>query len=635
MNGLIRAESIRTLYAQARTTLAAALVITTYMVAAAWPYTPWPQVVSWAAAVLIVQVLREMLVRAFYRALPEADELERWAHLYTAHQFLTGLVWGATIFLFVHPEEPITVALTLCCLYSIASGCVPAQAYNPPTLFALILPLYTAILVRLLAVGTVGYALIGVTSALYGATMLGFCRVQARSIREGFRIRFENKELVEALRIEKVEAERAWRAAEAANLAKSQFLAAASHDLRQPLYALSLFSASLGSLKLDDDGRAVMNSIQGSVSTMESLFAGLLDVSRLDAGVVQARPAPTSVDLLFDRLSQVYHPIAVERGLALRFRSDGEWITTDVTLLEQVLSNLLSNALRYTDAGGVLVAARARAGTVRLEVWDTGRGVAAADQARIFDEFVQVENHERDRRKGLGLGLAIAQRSAALIGTRIQLKSRPHRGSCFSVVQPAARPVNSGTDLTQVSTRAHGTSVLARRGLPVLLVDDDRDVRLAFGHLLEGWHVPFDTAVNAADALELLTSSREYGTMLVDYRLSGELNGIELVLSMRRLPLDKPPNAILITGDFDHELIGAAKEYAIPILHKPVQPNKIREILGIEELPARQTDCSIELMGSNRQRPGSALEHAADEVEPTPGNATLMSTSRADALAPS
>ncbi|MEY2396724.1 MAG: hypothetical protein QOF94_3069, partial [Acidobacteriaceae bacterium] len=482
----IRAEAVRTLYIQARYSLAASFVVTSYMVATAWPFTPWQFIVPWAACVLGMQVLRELLLRAFHRSAPVDEALDGWARLYTAHQLVTGIIWGATIFLFAHPEEPITVALTMSCLYACASGSVPAQAYNPPTLYALVVPMFAAVLVRMVAVGTFPYVLLGVASALYALTMLGFCRVQARALNDGFRIRFENRALLEALTVEKAEAESARRDAERASLAKSQFLAAASHDLRQPLYALSLFSASLGALKLDSESREVVNNIQHSVTAMESLFVGLLDVSRLDAGVVKPQLAPVSVDALFDRLSQYFHPAAIERGLDLRFRSDGEWVMSDVTLLEQVLSNLASNALRCTTHGAVLIAARGRGHHIRFEVWDTGVGIGEADRQRIFEEFVQLDNPERDRRKGLGLGLSIAQRSAALIGGTVAVASRPGRGSRFTIMQPITAPP-AGRSSTSIQTSRDCPNFAVSSGLPVLIVDDDRDVRMALGDLLTRW----------------------------------------------------------------------------------------------------------------------------------------------------
>jgi signal transduction histidine kinase len=317
----IRAEAIRTLYAQMRNTSLAAMVITVYMIAASWAFTDHAVILGWAVVQAGTIALREGMIHVFHKRERADAELERWATYYIAHQALVGLTWGATMFLFAHPDQPITVALTLCCLYSIGAGAVPGQSYTPASLYTLIAVLFSLVAVRLIATGSFGYILLGSASALFGLTMVGFCRVQHKILREGFRIRFENRALLDALVVEKAEAEEARNRAELASLAKSQFLAAASHDLRQPLYALSLFSASLRELTLDDEGRNVVGRIQDSIGVMESLFEGLLDVSRLEAGVVQAHVTEVSVDALFDRLSQVFHPIALDRGLDLRFRS--------------------------------------------------------------------------------------------------------------------------------------------------------------------------------------------------------------------------------------------------------------------------------------------------------------------------
>ena len=421
--------------------------------------------------------------------------------IYTLYMVATGALWGATIFLFAHPDQPITVALTMCCLYAIAAGSTPANAYNPPGLYALVGFMFAPIVARLLWTGRLEYVLLGVASGLYAVAMMGMCRVQARTVDEGFRIRFENQALLEAVTVQKAEAEAARHRAERASLAKSQFLAAASHDLRQPLYALSLFSASLETLKLDADGRAVVGRIQDSVQAMEQLFEGLLDLSKLDAGVVVPRLGAVSIDALFDRLSQYFYPIAAARGLELRLHSDGEWVMSDPVLLEQVLGNLVSNAVRYTGRGGVLVAARRRAAGVRLEVWDTGMGIARDDLERIFEEFVQVGESAAPGRRGLGLGLSIARRSGALIGATIEVASRPGRGSRFALSQPLGTP-SSRPDMRIVRPGfAHAVPPVSwRGGLPVLIVDDDPGVRLALTDLLGRWQVDFDAAANGEAA---------------------------------------------------------------------------------------------------------------------------------------
>jgi len=576
----IRAAAVRTLFLQMRSHSAAGAVITVYMIATAWPFTPWPIIATWSVAAVLAQLARQALRAAFYRSERDDRELARWARLYAMNAALIGCVWGASFFLFAHPDRPITVALTLCCLYSIASGSTPSHAYYPASLYALVVPVFGAVLIRLLETAQFGYILLGLASTLYALTMIAFCRAQARTIEDGFRMRFENQALVEALTAEKAEAEDARRKAELASLSKSQFLAAASHDLRQPLYALSLFTASLDTLKLDDEACRVVRNIQDSVNVMESLFTGLLDLSKLEAGVVRPRPGPVSVDALFDRLSQYFRPVAVERGLDLRFRCDGEWVASDEALIEQVLANLVSNALRCTAAGGVLVAARRRGGAVRLEVWDTGIGIGETDRQRIFDEFVQLGNPERDRRKGLGLGLSIARRSAALVAGEITLASTPGRGSCFSITQPAT--VAPGRMFADDCRSGESSIAALPRDptLPVLIVEDDRDMRGALGDLLSRWGVRHETAADAGEALSRVEGGSRYGLVLSDYRLGGSVNGLDLLSAIIERHPSPAPAPALITGDFDSALIRDAHHRGVPLLMKPLRPTDLRALLG-------------------------------------------------------
>lgn len=578
----IRAASIRVLYQTMRISGISGTIVTLTMIGTAWPFTSGWVIAGWAIVQTFTQLFRELLVRAWRSRVPPEAEYERWATVHVVYMFFTGIVWGATIFLFAHPEEPTTVALTLCCLFGISSGSVASQAPNPPSLYAMIAPIFVAVVVRLFATGDFAYILLALASAGFSMMMARFCRDQSLTIASSIRIRFENSALLEQLTIEKAAADKARQAAESASLAKSQFIAAASHDLRQPLYALSLFSASLSSLKLDADGHTVVSNIQESIAAMESLFVGLLDVSRLDAGVVKPRFEPVSVDSLFDRLSQYFHPVAIERGLDLRFRSDGEWVTSDVTLLEQVLSNLVSNALRCTRRGAVLMAARRRGGNIQFEVWDTGIGIEESDRQRIFEEFVQLDNPERDRRKGLGLGLSIAQRSALLIGGPIALSSQFGRGSRFVMTQPSAKPpapLAAGPGI--------GAAALALPGdLPLLIVDDDRDVRNALSDLLSRWSVRFETAVDAADALGRLAAGARYRLVLADYRLPGGYNGLDLISTILKQHPKPSPACALITGDFDPGLIAAAHAQGVPLFHKPLKPARLRTLLGLSEVPA-------------------------------------------------
>jgi CheY-like chemotaxis protein/anti-sigma regulatory factor (Ser/Thr protein kinase) len=269
--------------------------------------------------------------------------------------------------------------------------------------------------------------------------------------------------------------------------------------------------------------------------------------------------------------------------LELRLRSNGEWVCSDAALLEQVLSNLVSNALRCTTRGGVLVAARQRTGAVRFEVWDTGIGIAPADLHRIFDEFVQLGNAERDRRKGLGLGLSIARRSGGLIGAEIDVASRPGRGSRFGFSQPVA------TADAQAAVVGGGRALLQmlpamlewNHALKVLVVDDDPSVRLALADLLGRWGVRHDMAEDAGAALARVEAGGAYGLVLADYRMPGEMNGLALIAALRQRLGGQAPVGVLVTADFDPGLMLAARQAGVPVLPKPLDMAVLRRLLGV------------------------------------------------------
>lgn len=566
---------IRTLMLQIPSQTGAGVVVASYMIGTAWAFNPTEMVVAWGLAMFAAVLARWGVSRAFVRKDRPDASLGRWGNFYALSMTAIGAMYGIAFLLFAHPDEPITIALTLGALYSVAAGSTPSSAYYPRAILGAVIPTFAAVLGKLLLTGSFEYILLGSASALYGLTMIGYCRVQARTLEDGFRIRFENAELVEQLQRETLIADEARRAAEQANLAKSQFLAAASHDLRQPLYALGLFSSSLEELKLDDSGREVVRRIQDSIGVMEGSFEGLLDLSKLEAGVVQPRLEPVAVDALFDRIDQVFGPLAGERGLEFRFRSDGERVVSDAVVLEQVISNLVSNALRATANGGVLVAARRRGDRLNFEVWDTGSGIAPEDIERIFGDYVQLDNPERDRKRGLGLGLAIARRSVALLDARIEVTSQPGRGSRFRFSQPLWGEDN----IAPQGSFTPNIAGLRRGDEPLLLVEDDEDVRAALANLLKSWNVPFEAVATADAGLRQLKGGRRFGLLITDQRLAGGMTGLELVQTMREQIADPPP-AVIITGEVDSPLLAQAQSAGIAVLHKPVQAARLRTLLG-------------------------------------------------------
>lgn len=352
-------------------------------------------------------------------------------------------------------------------------------------------------------------------------------------------------------------------ALQAAITSKTRFLAAASHDLRQPVVAIGLLIGLVRERVSAPDVRHMIDRAHEAVVALEKLLQGLLDLSRLESGAVQPRQEPVSVQALFDAIEAHEGAVALAKGLRLRFRPSSLTVRADPLLLDQLLRNLVSNALRYTERGSVLVSARPRGrDRVCLQVWDSGCGIPRERQAEVFEEFVQLDNPARDRTQGLGLGLAIVTRCANLLGTRVELQSEPGRGSRFSLglprVEAPAPP--------QRSVRA-GASPLAQRRL--LLVDDDEAVRAALRVRLQAWGAEV-VALDGLPAVErwLAGGHPAPDMLLTDHRLPVG-SGLQVIEAVRAVHGTVP--ALMITGSTAPEDIAAFSRSGIPVLHKPFQ----------------------------------------------------------------
>ncbi|MGB9129484.1 MAG: ATP-binding protein [Thiobacillus sp.] len=361
--------------------------------------------------------------------------------------------------------------------------------------------------------------------------------------------------------------------AERANQAKSRFFAAASHDLRQPLHALSLFVAALKARNQQPETQTLIDNIEASTAAMELLFNALLDISRLDAGAIEARPVHFPLQKMLRDLDQQFSALADEKGLRLRFRPCNITLYSDPLLIERILVNLIANAIRYTDDGGVLVACRRRGRMVRLSVIDTGRGIPPDQQESVFHEFVQLHNPARDRSKGLGLGLAIVSRLSRLLGHRIDLRSRPGHGSEFSIDVPCG---DAGLIQPPASV---GTPGQIPGDALVLLVDDESAILRGMAELFDNWNIDLITAHSAAEAVHWLDSIGRVPDVIVsDYRLPDDTDGIEVITRLRqKFGRDIP--AILVSGDTAPDTILRISQAGLPLLHKPLRPAKLRALL--------------------------------------------------------
>jgi CheY-like chemotaxis protein/anti-sigma regulatory factor (Ser/Thr protein kinase) len=312
-----------------------------------------------------------------------------------------------------------------------------------------------------------------------------------------------------------------------------------------------------------------------AIESLEDSFGAMLDISRLDAGVVQPAPQTFPIRDVFRRLYQQFGGDAEGRDLALRFRATRRVVTSDPLLLERVLANLVQNALRYTKRGGVLVAARRHANGIALEVWDTGLGIPADKLEMIFREFYQIDNPERDRSRGLGMGLAIVQRLCSLLQHPLEVHSRVGRGSLFRIVVPPGEVAAIDSTPTQADTlppRKTGT-------ITVLLIDDERAIREATRELLRPMQVNVITAATIGEAVTLAKESTDQIDMILsDWRLRGQENGLDAVRAIRAIAGQGTP-AVLITGDTSPELLKHAHEGGLVVLHKPLQPRQLVRLI--------------------------------------------------------
>lgn len=362
--------------------------------------------------------------------------------------------------------------------------------------------------------------------------------------------------------------------AERANTAKSRFFAAASHDLRQPLHALGLFGEALKQRVAAGELETLANQISSSISSLETLLNALLDASRLDAGSIEVRRRHFPASQLFEHIQQQYEGPAGIKGLKLKVRPTNWILHSDPILLERILINLVSNALRYTPAGRILVAGRKRGNSLLIQVWDTGIGIPQNALETIFEEYVQLNNPDRDRENGLGLGLAIVSRTASLLGLRIGVRSRVGHGSVFSV----AVPLGSTHQIAPAESAAPVAASL--QGMLAVLVDDEAPILRAMESLFKTWGVAIVTGRSAEEALEQLRQLNSTPDFLItDYSLPGDTDGIEVVRQFRqKFGMDLP--ALVLTGDTAADTLQRITEAGLKVMHKPVRPARLRAALA-------------------------------------------------------
>ncbi len=475
-----------------------------------------------------------------------------------------GLVWGSIGVLFFVPDSPFLQMLLFVYIAGLVAGSAAVLSYWLPAFYANAVPAILISSVYVASKGTPEYIGIALFGLLYFVVINLVARNQHRLAYEAISLRFDNVELIEQLREQK-------DVAEQANIAKSKFLAAASHDLRQPLHALGLFVAALSEPGARSESPAIVRNINRSVAALEGLFNALLDISKLDAGIVKPEVRDVLLAPLLDRLSAEYESQARQKDIAWRYGSPEAVARTDIVLLETVLRNLIGNAIRYTSGGQVWLQCTTIGGLVSIEVGDTGIGIPHAQHREVFREFFQLGNPERDRTKGLGLGLAIVARLTALLGHTLTMRSEPGVGSVFCLTLAVGDAAVAGA--AEVASEA---SISEDSPLRVLVIEDERHVQEAMQVLLQSWGHEVVTVVSGDEALTISPPIPD--VIIADYRLREDRTGIEAI---RRVNdhWGQAITSLIVTGDTSPDRLRQAQDSGFAFLHKPVAPGKLRAFL--------------------------------------------------------
>ena len=557
-----------------------------------WPIAPASVMLPWMGAFALMCAVRLLVTLAFRRAAPQTRaQWKQWGLYSNIGTLIAATMWGATGWVFYGQgvgriDTGLQQTGLIIIVYTYCAVAIPVLSIQRRLYRTYAALCFLPLVVRIALVDEIDhYQLAGELLVIFSFTVLLANRYRL-ALQRAMDLKMQADELAGRLRIETLAAEAARREAEIANRAKTQFFTAASHDLRQPLHAMGLFAEALRQRVHEPEVAQLVNSINESVDALEGLFSELLDITRIDSGVIEVHPQHFEVGDILRKLRLHFEPSAFEKGLALRLRGSGKVVFADPLLVERVLRNLVSNAIRYTNDGSVLVGCRQRGDRVLLQVWDTGLGISEDERLRIFDEFYQVPNTPKvspDQRKGLGLGLAIVKRLTDLMEAELTMRSTPGRGTMFSLELPLGRAPRPSAVLSMPG--AKGPVGITLAGRRIVIVEDEPAVRAGLEVLLVGWGAQID-------AFESVAASRAWAAvcdpevvkpdlLIVDYRLEDGLNGVDAIKALRARFGPAIP-AILVTGSTMTGHDKEAHDHDFHLLIKPVVPNKLRAMIAFK-----------------------------------------------------
>jgi signal transduction histidine kinase len=578
----VRREQVRARIASYPTMVIPAMFMVPLMMWLMWDMVSHNTLLLWMAFAFAAQTFEMSQWWRFRNSAFGLNECRRWNLRFKFNTVLGASVWGVAWLLMYLPGNLAYQIIIICVAMGFASGGVTINPVHRPSLFLYLIFLLVPLVVRLAMDNDKQHWFLALMLVVFIVFMLNAAMRLMYTFELSLRQRFEKEGLLRALRQRETDIAEALERAESASRAKSKFLATASHDLRQPLQALRLFTEALQETAKDKESLRLSGQIGKSVDALVDMFDDLLDVSRLDAGIVEPRWQHFNLAPLMDRLYGDFAPIAQSKGLNFEMANTAEHcgailcetvVYSDPFLLERMLRNLISNAIRYTDKGSVVVRCACMPDMVAVEVVDSGIGIKPESLPHIFDEYYQVGNPHRDRRKGLGLGLTIVRRIDQLLSSGLQVRSEPGVSSSFSF----SIPKGDASQLAQPFVISHSEYDLS--GRVVALVEDDPDIRESTVELMQQWGCKVFTSESADEVMRELDVAEQRPDVLVcDYRLPQGMTAINVIQRMRELwGADLP--AVVLTGDTASETLHEIHGSGAMLLHKPIAPIRLRAMV--------------------------------------------------------
>jgi signal transduction histidine kinase/CheY-like chemotaxis protein len=563
-------EQVRALYDSIASLVMINLVVSTALVYAFWGAVSPNWLLGWYVAMLAMLIVR-VLIYASYKRRGDETKLKLYQRFVVFGSASAGVIWGGGGLIMFTPELEYQLFILLS-LLAMAAGSAFSLSIYLPAYFAFVPLMLAPITLQLFLIDDSTHTALGSVTLVFLIAQTIFNIKINRSFTTTMSLRFENVDLIDQLKEQKVEAEQA-------NRAKSAFLAAASHDLRQPLYALSLFTSALEHGSSAAKEKNVIKQIKHSAKSLETLFDALLDISKLDADTVDINKSDFELQPLLNKLAIEFDAQASDAGLAIIWEQNPPNVHSDPALLEQILRNFISNAIRYTNAGEITVTCEASADSqVVIAVSDTGIGILPAEQGAIFEEFYQLGNPGRDRSKGLGLGLSIVQRAAEKLKHKIEVVSETSQGSKFSIIVDKA--FHTPIAVSESTELGESYEIVDRETRPlVVVIDDEHSIRDGLSELLSLWNYDVVKSADANGVITQLNAQQRVPDVIIsDFRLEGDETGSDAIKAINKA-CKSDIRALIITGDTEPGLLSKLKSSGYEVLHKPVPPAKLRTFL--------------------------------------------------------